>query len=307
MILSVTLNPSVDKTIFVHGLRVGDTNRVVKTEVDAGGKGVNLSRVFSELGGDSVAVGFLAGANGKYVEHVLDEQKVRHKFTWVEGETRTNISIEDGTGSPPTTFNEKGPTVSSSDWQRFLLEFQEELSIAEFVTVGGSLPPGLNPEVIGELIGVDRTKKVAVDADGAVLECALNARPFLIKPNADEASRAVGFPVSTIDDAIRACAQLRNRCDAVLLSMGADGALLSMGDSFWFGVPPIVQSVSSIGSGDSLLAGFLFELPRGGPAEALRLGIACGAATAMTDGSEIGRKPVIESLLSQVKVEPISG
>ena len=307
MILSVTLNPSVDRTVFVNGLQIGDTNRVLKSEVDAGGKGVNLARVYSELGGDALAVGFLAGANGKFVQHVLDEQKVRHQFTWVDGETRTNISVEDGSGSPPTTFNEKGPNISESDWKQFVSEYEKVLPSANWVTVGGSLPAGVDPEAVFELMKIDPNKKIVVDADGNVMEAALNAKPFLIKPNADEASRLVGFQVESIDDAMRACKQLRERCNAVLLSMGAVGAILSWENGFWFGVPPTVKAVSTIGSGDSLLAGFLYGLSGGNVEEALRLGIACGAATAMTNGSEICRRPVIDTILSQVKVELISG
>src|SRR5687767_14387149 len=106
MILTVTLNPSVDRAVFVDRLKVNDTNRVVRTETDAGGKGVNLSRVLRELGGETVATGFLGGGTGAYICKVLDLQDVPHCFVEVSGETRTNFSVEDAEQNPPTTFNE---------------------------------------------------------------------------------------------------------------------------------------------------------------------------------------------------------
>ncbi len=307
MILCVTLNPSVDRTLFVEKLVVGDTNRVIRTEIDAGGKGVNLARVYSELSGEAIAIGFLAGSNGKFIEHVLNLQNVKHEFTYVQGETRTNISIEENSGHPPTTLNEKGPNVSSDDWLKFLETYSKFIEKCQFVTLGGSLPQGVNKNAFAELMERFPGKRFVVDADGEIMQFALQKIPFMIKPNADEAARLVGFEIATLDDAIKACKTLRVKSDNVLLSMGKDGAILSWEDRLWMGIPPTVHSVSTIGSGDSLLAGFLFGLETGEIEEAFRLGIACGAATAMTNGSEIGRKGTIDSLLSQVKVEPIAG
>ena len=115
MILSITLNPCVDRTLFVDGLNVHDANRVLRCETDAGGKGINAARIIAELGVPAVATGFLGGRMGRYVQIVLDDENVATDFVKVAAETRLNISVEDGTGMPPTTFNQKGSKVSEQE------------------------------------------------------------------------------------------------------------------------------------------------------------------------------------------------
>ncbi|RYG85468.1 1-phosphofructokinase, partial [bacterium] len=115
MLLSVTLNPSVDHALFLTELKVGDTNRVTRTERDAGGKGINLSRVYAEMGGETIASGFLGGGTGAYVRGVLEAQGVRHDFVTTSGETRLNFSVEDESHGKPTTFNERGPEISPEE------------------------------------------------------------------------------------------------------------------------------------------------------------------------------------------------
>lgn len=308
MILTVTFNPCVDHTLVVNGLHPHDTNRVERTETDAGGKGCNLSRIVAELGGETVATGFLGGDTGRYVASVLDRQGVVNDFIWIDGETRTNFSVEDGSGKPPTTFNSRGPAVSSDDWNSLVEHVKRLAKEASWVAIGGSLPPGLAADHVAELVEVVRSSpaKVLVDADGAPMRAALVRKPDLIKPNASEAERLVGFPVTSVEQAIEAGKQLRSQTEGlVIVSMGAEGAVL-VEESIWVGVTPYVASVSTIGSGDSMLGGFLWALERGDPVDqAFRWGLAAGAATAMTDGSGIGRQEVIERLLLGARVEQV--
>ncbi len=142
MILTVTLNPSVDHTLFVGTIVLHDTNRVQRTERDAGGKGVNLSRVVAELGGKTSATGFLGGGPGAIIRQVLNDQGVLNEFTEVAGETRINFSIESGDG-PPTSFNEQGPEISPAELDTFRGRLQGHLREAEWLTLGGSLPKGV--------------------------------------------------------------------------------------------------------------------------------------------------------------------
>jgi len=307
MILTVTFNPCVDHTLLVKGLRPHDTNRVERTETDAGGKGCNLSRIVAELGGETVATGFLGGDTGRFVAGVLDRQGVVNDFIWIGGETRTNFSVEDGSGQPPTTFNSRGPEIGRKDWNQLLEHVGRLATTASWVAIGGSLPPGLSAEDVTELVDVVRRSpaKVLVDADGAPMMAAIDHQPDLIKPNAAEAERLVGFPVSDVEDAVRAGRYLQEKTrGTVIVSMGVKGAVLVAVGSVWVGVTPHVESVSTIGSGDSMLGGFLWALERGDSVEeAFRWGLAAGAATAITDGSEIGRRPVIERLLPEASVE----
>lgn len=311
MILSITLNPSLDYTLFVKSLLVGDTNRVVRQEVDAGGKGINLSRITAELGVESVATGFLGGAPGDYVRRVLTEQGVRDECLRVAGETRRNFNVESMEAEvPPTTLNAAGEAISGDEWRALCTKVCELAKGAKWVAMGGSLPPMVAVDAYEELLECARGAgaKVLVDADGEPMRHALRARPDLLKPNAKEATRLVGYEVNSDETAIRAAQDLLENVNAggmVVVSRGADGAVLATPEGVWLGRSPDIEARSTIGAGDSFLGGFLAHLVKGSPPDAaLRWGLAAGAATAMTDGTQIGRRPVIEELYERASVHP---
>lgn len=317
MILSVTLNPSVDHALFLEQLKIGDTNRVQRTERDAGGKGVNLSRVVAELGSHTLATGFLGGGPGDYIRGVLDRQGVSHCFVQVAEDTRINFSVEDRSENPPTTFNERGPTVHAEELEALVRKIEELLPDVRWMCVGGSLPPGVPADIYAKLIRLAHAKgvRVALDADGEPMKLGLDAGPDFVKPNAREASRLLGRPIENYEEAVLGAVEIRQRLmDAgakdplVVISMGEDGAVLAAATGCLRGVSPEIEARSTIGSGDSLIAGFLWALEDGKPLdEAFRWGLACGAATALTNGSEIARKPVIDELLPMAKVMTVSG
>ena len=310
MLVSVTLNPCVDHALFVEKLTVGDTNRVMRVEKDAGGKGVNVSRVFAELGGETAATGFLGGATAAYIRHVLEIEGVEVAFVQIKGETRTNFSIEDNSSTPPTTLNSKGPDISAEEWGRLLGECRELARGARWVALGGSLPPGVPDEafhVLGELFhqaGV----RVVLDADGIAQKHGMLAKPDFIKPNAAEAGRLMGRRIESDLEAVEAVlelyAQIGGENRIAVISRGKDGAVMATQGGVWVGRAPKIHSKSTIGSGDSMIAGILWALDTGkSPDVALAWGLAAGAATAMTDGSGIARLPMIEDLMDDVKVE----
>lgn len=310
MVLTVTLNPSIDRAVFIQQLKVGDTNRVVRTETDAGGKGVNLSRVLRELGGETVATGFLGGGAGAYICKVLDLQSVPHCFVEVAGDTRTNISVEDEAQNPPTTFNERGPEVTGKDIDRLFDKVSEYLPRLTWLAMGGSLPPGAPPDTFRKLVDLAHQQgiRALVDADGEAMKLAMLAQPDFIKPNEKEASRLLDRELSGRNDAIEAAKELYRLLGGgekmAVISRGAGGAVLACGDGEFDGVTPNVEMRSSIGCGDSLLGGMLWAMGTGRALdEAFRWGLASGAATAATDGTEIARRPVVEKLLKLAKVE----
>lgn len=315
MILTVTFNPSLDKTLFVDDLTAGDTNRIRRDETDAGGKGINLSRIAAELGAPTVATGFLGGSAAPLIRHVMAEEGVADAMISVAGETRTNFSVESlNREVPPTTLNAPGPTISSEELGAFWASFDELLLQASWVAAGGSLPPGVDPGSYAEIVRRARRAGVPVliDADGEPMKLALAEGPDLIKPNGAEAGRLVGFAVSSREDAVRAARGLVvelgrvNSGAVVIISLGADGAVLATSEGVWFGESPDVEARSTIGAGDSLLGGVLAKRLEGLDwAESLRWGLAAGAATATTNGAEIGRLPVIESLLPAARVSPV--
>ena len=317
MILTVTLNPSVDHALFVDNLSLNDTNRVKHTERDAGGKGVNVARVAAEMGAEVLATGFLGGGPGAYVRHVLELQGVKNDFVEVSEETRINFSVEDGSNNPPTTFNEPGPTISAQEFEDLREHCRRMSARASWICLGGSLPPGVPVDAFKTSIADCRSSScsVVLDADGESLKHGLQGGPTFIKPNSKEAGRLIGRNLSTVDDCVEAARTFLRQLEVVdagrepivIISRGADGAVLATGSHVLVGHTPIVEVNSTIGSGDSLIGGMLWAIESGKSLdEAFCWGLAAGAATAMTNGSEIARRPIVEKLFPQARVETIA-
>ncbi len=309
MILTVTLNPCVDHTVFVESLKLGDTNRVLRVESDAGGKGVNLSRVAVEMGAKSVAIGFLGGGPGHVVKKSLEQQGVDHDFVEIADETRTNFNVENAKGDPPTTFNAPGPEVSKQEWEALIKHLQSHVRDATWVALGGSLPLGVPKDafrILGDVVKKGG-KRLVLDADGEPFLEGLKANPDFVKPNSKEAERWLGRSIETEDQAVEAAKEIYARIGKgdriAVLSRGKRGAILACAQGVYLGKSPDLHEKSTIGSGDSLIAGFLVHLEKDAPIEeAFAWGIAAGAATALTDGSEIGRNPIIQEMHARVQV-----
>ncbi len=309
MVLTVTLNPCVDFLLRVEKFTPNDTNRVKACEKDAGGKGLNTSRVFAHLGGVTIATGFLGGPTAAFIRHVMDLEGVVDGFVTVKGETRTNFSVEDDSENPPTTFNQRGPEISADEWKRLVAKVETLSSKAEWVSLGGSLPPGVEKNAFYELAKIAQKQgvKVMIDADGEVLSEGLKANPDFIKPNGPEAARVLGRKLESDEDYLGAAKELYQRIGGgdkyVVISRGARGAIMACKDGVFVGTSPNIHPKSTIGSGDSMIAGMLWgHTNKMSAEEMLRYGLACGAATALTDGTAIGDKATIERLLPEAKV-----
>jgi 1-phosphofructokinase family hexose kinase len=236
----------------------------------------------------------------------MKDENVLDGFVYVSGETRTNFSVEDESGNPPTTFNQKGPTISPGEFLA-LKEKVGMLSVkAEWVSFGGSLPPGVETNAFHELALVAREKgaKICIDADGEVMSESIKAMPDMIKPNIAEASRLLGRKVETDEEVLAAANELYDMIGGgdrfVVISRGSKGAVMKCAEGVFMGVSPKVEPRSTIGSGDSMIAGILRAFAQGRTTEqALRWGLAAGAATALTDGSAIGDRETIERLYAE--------
>jgi 1-phosphofructokinase family hexose kinase len=306
MIATITLNPALDRSVYVGNLQPNDANRVVKTETDAGGKGINASRVLKELGSGTIALGFLGGQTGRYIEHVLRNEGVETDFVRLDSETRTNICIQESSGNPPTVLDEPGPTLTRYELDELFAKVRRVASKSAMVAFGGSLPPGSPDDVYKTLVEIVASEgaKAILDSDGEPMRLGLQASPFMIKPNRDEVRRLVGVDIKSTDDAVRSAKLLaENGVKLVVISLGSQGAVaLYEGDAI-HAVPPEVKTVSTIGSGDSMVAGIAHIISGGGTLEdALRWGTAAGAATAMTDGTGICKRHQIARLLAKVEI-----
>lgn len=309
MIVSLTLNPAVDKTLFLPWVALGVVNRVTSSQIDPGGKGINVSRVVHRLGRPTVAFGFLAGRLGAIVAQALDEEGVAHRFAWVEGETRLDVVVVDAASGVATKLYDRGPEIPAERLAALLADVRCWLSAARVLVVAGSLPPGVPTSVYGDLLS--EASRVGVhtilDADGETLRHGLGGRPSLIKPNVAEAEALLGRSLPDLPDVTRAARELLGRgVGTVVISMGRRGSICATGGRTFHLEPPAIEARSTVGSGDSLVAGIAIAMAEGRDiVEGLRLGTAAGAATAMAPGTHLGTREDIERLVATVTIREL--
>ncbi|MEV4867438.1 1-phosphofructokinase [Streptomyces ossamyceticus] len=285
MILTVTPNPSLDRTYEVPSLDRGEVIRATGERMDPGGKGVNVSRAVAAAGQRTVAVLPLGGAPGALVADLLDAQGIEVARVPVAGATRSNIALAEADGVL-TKINAPGPELSAAE-QELLLETVRSQSVhASWIACCGSLPRGLAPSWYADLVARAHAAgaRIALDTSGPALLAALRERPDVVKPNAEELAEAVGRPLATVGDAVKAAEELREMgAGVVLASLGADGQVLVNASGAWFGSARVDAVRSNVGAGDSSLAGFL--IAGGDGPDALASAVAHGAAAVQLPGS----------------------
>jgi len=301
MIVTLTLNPSVDRTVEVDTLARGEVTRAVGGRVDPGGKGINVSRALASHGLPTRAVVTLGGAEGEHLVTLLRGTGIEIVPVRIRGAIRSNITIVEPDGTT-TKINEPGAELSTDELNAVFDAIQQAVGSADWLVASGSLPPGTPPSVYADLVRSlsDSGTCVAIDTSGPALEAVLSAGPALIKPNRDELAEATGVRVLTIADVVEAACRLRDRgAKAVLASLGADGAVLVDDDGAVHGQTPVVSPLSSVGAGDAMLAGFLAG--GGAGATALTQGLAWGAAAVLQPGSGMPSPDDID--LASVRLE----
>lgn len=287
MILTVTPNPSLDRTYEVPSLDRGEVIRATGERMDPGGKGVNVSRAVSAAGRRTVAVLPLGGAPGALVADLLDAQGIEVAPVRVAGATRSNIALAEADGVL-TKINAPGPELSDAERESLLETVRAQSRDADWIACCGSLPRGLAPSWYAALVARAHAAgtRIALDTSGPALLAALRERPDVVKPNAEELAQAVGRPLATVGDAVKAAEELRGMgARAVLASLGADGQLLVDEAGTWFGSARVDTVRSNVGAGDSSLAGFL--IAGGSGPGALASAVAHGAAAVRLPGSQM--------------------
>ncbi len=285
MVYTVTCNPSLDYTVDVDDLRLGEINRTKKEQIFAGGKGNNVSMVLKNLGMDTTALGFVAGFTGDEIIRMLDEKGIRTDYIHVaEGFTSINVKIR---SVPETAINGMGPAVTEEDAGELMRQL-ESLGADDVLILSGNIPPclpqSLYRDIVAELQG--KGVKIVVDAEGDSLADVLEYGPFLIKPNHEELSGIIGRSVTTRDEAVEGAKLLQERgARNVLVSMAGEGAVLVAENGEVFkGESPKGKLVNSVGAGDSMVAGFVYGyLTTGSYREAFRYGVCTGSASAFSE------------------------
>ncbi len=285
MILTVTPNPSLDRTYEVQALKRGEVIRAETERMDPGGKGVNVSRAVAAAGRRTVAVLPLGGAPGALVAELLHAQGIEVAPVPVVGATRSNIALAEADGVL-TKINAPGPELSESEQELLLDTVRSQSRDADWIACCGSLPRGLAPSWYADVVTRAHAggARIALDTSGRALLEALRARPDVVKPNAEELAEAVARPLATVGDALKAAEEVRAMgARAVLASLGADGQLLVSDAGAWFGSARVSAVRSNVGAGDASLAGFL--IAGGTGPDALASAVAHGAAAVQLPGS----------------------
>ncbi|MFH1480239.1 MAG: 1-phosphofructokinase [Pseudomonadota bacterium] len=305
MIYTVTLNPALDRAILIERLIEDDTIRVLSETQYAAGKGIDVSRVIRRLGGQSVALGFVGGYDGLRLEGLLINAGVLTDFTMISQETRTNIIIKERSTGRQFVVSAAGPEVEAAQIGQFY-QHVLQLQNMDYLVMSGSLPRGVTPNLYAQLILAGRKKGafIFLDADGKALKEAIGYQPTGIKPNRHELSRLVGRALEIDSEILAACEEIHEKgIPYVLVSRGKDGLILSTKDKKIKAIAPPVDVESTVGAGDSSVAGFILAHSQGKDlAECVRLACAAGTATAETPGTELCYREGVEKILPLVQI-----
>ena len=309
MIVTVTLNPAVDKTGVVETFQPGAVNRMKSVRMDPGGKGINVSKTLNMLGQKSRAAGILGGSTGAWIEAALKSAGIDTDFVMTEHPTRTNLKLIDCVSGETTDINEPGTAATKESLNEVKERLLTGLKKDDIVVFSGSLPPGAPDTLYGDWASLCREAgaKVFVDADGESLRHAVNAIPYAVKPNQHELSRLVGQELTGINDILASGRRLIERgVQLAAISLGGDGALFLSENACYRGYGLTVEAKSTVGAGDSMMAALAFgEACKMDFEETARLAIAVSAASVMQSGSQSADPSTVRELLDRVRMEKI--
>lgn len=307
MIYTITFNPALDKTVEIDNFSVGNVNRILSVKLDAGGKGINVSKVIKALGGDSMALGVLAGKAGSFIQEQLVKAGIKNKFVFIPGETRTNLKVVDKKQKTNTDINEIGPDISEEDLEEVWKNLSRNLTKEDMVVFSGSVPANVSKGIYGEWIG--RVKKIGartiLDADGDLLKLGIEEGPYLVKPNINELERLLNKRIEGVKEA---ASQGRSLLDfgikVVALSMGGDGAIFINEEKTILAHGIKVDVESTVGAGDSMVAALAYSIEKGFDFEsAVKLAVASGTANVTTLGTEPADFDTVMSYEKQITFE----
>ncbi|HAB85164.1 MAG TPA: 1-phosphofructokinase [Pseudomonas sp.] len=307
-VLTVTLNPALDLTVQLPALRLGEVNRSDNLQVHAAGKGLNVAQVLADLGHQLTVTGFLGEANAQPFEQLFAARGFADEFVRVAGETRSNIKLAEADGRI-TDINGPGLEVGAAQRDELLARLERLVPGHELVVVAGSLPRGVEVPWFVELLQrlARLGARVALDTSGAALREGLALSPWLIKPNEEELAQARGLDPANAQALADEARRLNARIEHVVMSQGAAGVSWFSPAAAWHAQPPKVRVVSTVGAGDSLLAGMLHGLLAGWPAERTLTHATAIAAQAVGQiGFGITDRAQLAELEAAVRLQPLS-
>ncbi len=309
MIFTVTLNPAIDKTAKIDGFAVDQVNKIKEIRLDAGGKGINASKVIHNLGGKTTALGFVGGANGDYIATALKKIGIEEKLIRIDGETRCNLKVVDIKNNTFTDINEPGPVVSKHNLEVFEYALFTGVKEGDIVLFAGGLPQGVNNDYYGDLTKklVKQGVYVAADLDGDRLKNVIEQKPWLIKPNDVELQELLNLENIKIETLANAAKQIcAEGIENVIVSLGARGALFVNKEACIHVSGPKVNAISTVGAGDTITASYIYAIEKGSnQIEAATLAVASATAKVTMEGTQPPLLSDIEQFMKLIEVKNI--
>ena len=310
MIYTLTPNPSIDRSLTLPEIRFNTVLRSHQVRLDWGGKGFNVSRALAQFGIESTAMAWVGGGTGKMLADGLQRLGIATDFVWVEEETRTNTMIIEEQGDWHIKVNEPGPPISQQDVEQLISKAESYVKKGDLWILSGSLPPDVPVDFYAQLTTLlkSRGAKVYLDSNGDPLRLGCQAGPYLVKPNAFEASHIVGFDINDQEDAKRAALPfLRMGVEFFGLTMGSSGLLLATQREMVFASPPKMGVHNAAGSGDTVMAAIIYAQMQGmSLVEVARWAVATGAASVETEGVSEFTIDRVQELLADVESKVIN-
>jgi 6-phosphofructokinase 2 len=305
-IVTITFSPCIDKSTSVPALIPEKKLKCTVPKLEPGGGGINVARAIKKLGGEATAIFPSGGYTGKFFNYLIERENVSAVIIETTNETRENIIVLDESSNNQYRFGMPGTELLETEWKE-CLKAVEEIDNAEFIIASGSLPPGVPLNIYAQLAKISKTKnaKFIVDTSGEALKEAVDERVYLLKPNLGELSSLAGKtalqPEGVKDVAEEIIA--KGKCEVMVISMGPAGAMLITNEIAEMITPPAVERKSTVGAGDSMVAGIVFYLSQGKTImEAVQYGVACGTAATVNPGTELCRKEDADKLFKLLNI-----
>jgi 6-phosphofructokinase 2 len=309
LILTLTINPAVDRNFTVDRLAFEDRGYILDTSESAGGRGINASRVIHSFGGKTLAIAPSGGSTGKRFEALSSSSTFPMELVPIAQGMRTNLTVTDKQGLT-VKLNELGPSIKPKELDRIAAAVENKLGKAKWFMICGSLPPGIPPTFYTHLLELARNKKVntLLDTDGDALLHGLEAKPTAVAPNQQEAERLLNRALITRSHLRDAAERIHAMgAESVILSLGSRGAIGKTAKEMIEAVPPRIDAVCPIGAGDALAAAFVWAMDRKGDfVDAVRWGVACGTASAKLPGITFADLEQTKQVYAQVDVRPLA-
>ncbi|HSN07860.1 MAG TPA: hexose kinase [Hanamia sp.] len=304
-IVTITFNPAIDKSTTISTLIPEKKLKCSPPVFEPGGGGINVARAIKKLGGNATAIYLAGGYSGKFLTQLLEEERINSIVIETAHHSRENLIVLDISSNLQYRFGMPGPVTNENEWRQVLEEI-EKMNDVRFIVASGSLPTGVPKDIFARIADISKRKKAKfiVDTSGEALKDAVDEGVYLLKPNLSELSSLAGKEELNGNEVEEFAKSLiaKGKCEVIVVSLGATGALLVTKDIIHHIIPPPVKKNSTVGAGDSMLAGIVLSLSENKSLlEAAQYGVACGTAASMTYGTQLCRLSDAEKLYAEIR------